>query len=534
MLEIIPGDYMPRSLGRITIICYLLLGSISLAANDDLSYRSPGDFIQYPNPNATNFYEPVFDSSFFPVLTDWGQEVYVSDTTWWFYNPRIVVGDTVLHIFGEGNLQPIHYRSHDNGATWQFWANYHDTSFNVPSGIMNAFCERNGLYTVWRGRRGNNWAFTYFKSSTNSGQTWPISAEIGVDPDWWDTRYGNVAGHKDTAFVSFTQYAPGVDSLACWRTTNRGSAWTNRRFIADSWGVSYPPSICYAAGVVHIVFNKDWDHQTDVFYMRSTDYGQTWSEPVLLGFDDQNHGQWPELWADSLGNVGVCWMDYHGSPYGWTGGIWCRVSHDYGESWPGFYRLDDDYLGYPGTTVVVAGDYLAVGWVSSNSPPIVHVRESTDGGENWGDDQAVAQGDCHVPRLAKKGTDLYLIWWETEYLRPDFYVDFIKFMRNDLRVGIGSPEARTEDKDGLRFSVYPNPFNSTATITLNSVEGGDREIRIYDIRGALVRSLCLGKEDTKATWDATDNSGQKVSSGLYFAKAIANTRVAHAKLLYLK
>jgi len=523
---------MPRSLGRITIICYFCSASISLAANDEMASRSLGDFIQYPNPNATDLNEPVFDSSFFPVLTDWGQEVYVSDTTMGFFDPRIVIGDTVLHVFGEGRLQPIHFKSYDNGDTWQFWANYHDSTIGGSSGTVNAYCEDNRLYATWNGLR-NDMSFVCFRSSTDGGQTWPIIRELKVNPNWGSARHSNVSGHGDTAFVSFVE-GISFDSLACWRTTNLGSIWTNRHFITGSWGDSYPPSICYAAGVVHIAFQKVWDHQDDIFYLRSTDYGLSWSDPVLLGFDDGNHGQFPELWADSLGNVAVCWMDYHGSPYAWTGGIWCRISHDYGQSWPGFYLLNDDYLGYAGTTVVVEIDYLAVGWVSSNSPPIVHVRESTDGGESWGDDQAVAQGTCYAPRLAKKGSDLYIIWRETEYLRPDFYVNFIKFMRNDLRVGISSPEASIEDEAGTGLSVYPNPFNSSATITLNSVKGGEREIAIYDIRGALVKSICLGKEEQKATWDATDNSGQKVSSGLYFAKAIANTRVAHAKLLYLK
>ena len=522
----------PAILTTLLSVAFLYISSPAEQGSDtDGRWLSNGYFLarnmQAVLPD-TPFYDPRW-----PIITDWGPEVYVSDTTWWFYDPRIAVGDTLSHIFGEGNFQPIHYRSHDNGLTWEFWANYRDSTSDGSAGIVNAYCEGSKLFATWGGQRGNDWSFIIFRSSIDGGETWPVRAELRVDPVWAGAVKSNVSGHEDTAFVSFTE-GWGFDSLACWRTTNLGTTWTNRGFIANSWGASYPPSICYAAGVVHIAFQKDWDHQNDIFYMRSTDHGQTWSEPVLLGFDDQNHGQWPELWSDSLGNVAVCWMDYHGSPYAWTGGIWCRVSHDYGQSWPGLYLLNDDYLGYVGTTVVVDGDYLALAWVSSNSPPIVHVRESSDGGESWGNDQAVAQGSCYAPRLAKKGTDLYLIWRETEYIRPDFYVDFIKFMRNDLRVGISSPEISIEDEAGIGLSVYPNPFNLSATITLDGVEGGDKEITIYDVRAALVKSICLGKEEQKATWDATDNAGQKVCSGLYFARVETPQGEATTKLLLVR
>ncbi|UCE64974.1 MAG: T9SS type A sorting domain-containing protein, partial [Candidatus Zixiibacteriota bacterium] len=84
---------------------------------------------------------------------------------------------------------------------------------------------------------------------------------------------------------------------------------------------------------------------------------------------------------------------------------------------------------------------------------------------------------------------------------------------------------------------YPNPFNSSTTITVNYLEGGDARIRIYDITGRLVKELeTTNKEggEIKAVWDATDNSGRRVSSGIYFARVKSDNYSSIKKLLYLK
>jgi hypothetical protein len=69
-----------------------------------------------------------------------------------------------------------------------------------------------------------------------------------------------------------------------------------------------------SSGVVHYAYagagtNGDVG---DIFYVRSTDNGRTWSAPVKLNTDTDNsfHTQWmPSLSADKNGNVTVSWYD---------------------------------------------------------------------------------------------------------------------------------------------------------------------------------------------------------------------------------
>jgi len=84
------------------------------------------------------------------------------------------------------------------------------------------------------------------------------------------------------------------------------------------------------------------------------------------------------------------------------------------------------------------------------------------------------------------------------------------------------------NQDSLIFDIYPNPFNSQTTISLNIPYPSLITIYIYNICGQLVKEIdqtntaigmnCLA-------WDGTNTSFQNVSSGLYFVRvAIINNQ----------
>jgi hypothetical protein len=73
----------------------------------------------------------------------------------------------------------------------------------------------------------------------------------------------------------------------------------------------------------------------------------------------------------------------------------------------------------------------------------------------------------------------------------------------------------------LSLSVIPNPFATTATISLCGIGHGVEhvELMIYDITGRKVRDLILYPSSLtlETTWDGRDDVGKQVSPGIYFA-----------------
>ena len=70
-------------------------------------------------------------------------------------------------------------------------------------------------------------------------------------------------------------------------------------------------------------------------------------------------------------------------------------------------------------------------------------------------------------------------------------------------------------------SIYPNPFNPSATIMYELEQPANVNIDIYNNRGQIVRSFAIGQKEKgshKLLWDGTDNSGSACGTGIYFIK----------------
>jgi hypothetical protein len=86
--------------------------------------------------------------------------------------------------------------------------------------------------------------------------------------------------------------------------------------------------------------------------------------------------------------------------------------------------------------------------------------------------------------------------------------------------------------DQLSISAYPNPFNGQVNFEVGGLKGGNGGMKIFDIKGGLIRVIDVS--EGKATWDATDNTGKVLSSGIYFARVETPQTAKTARLLLLK
>jgi hypothetical protein len=74
------------------------------------------------------------------------------------------------------------------------------------------------------------------------------------------------------------------------------------------------------------------------------------------------------------------------------------------------------------------------------------------------------------------------------------------------------------------YNNFPNPFNPGTWIPYQLAKDSDVIIRIYDIKGRLVKTMELGyrkagaylARDVSAYWDGRNEAGDQVSSGIYF------------------
>lgn len=90
---------------------------------------------------------------------------------------------------------------------------------------------------------------------------------------------------------------------------------------------------------------------------------------------------------------------------------------------------------------------------------------------------------------------------------------------------------------GQEISAYPNPFNPETTIRFRLHESARVRLRIFDVRGAVVRNLIdreLHAGMFESRWNGKDRNGQTVASGSYFYLLEVNDRVLRGRLEMVK
>jgi hypothetical protein len=161
---------------------------------------------------------------------------------------------------------------------------------------------------------------------------------------------------------------------------------------------------------------------------------------------------------------------------------------------------------------------------------------SLDGGVTWSVPERLTDAPnlSVYPNLFLYLDDLLLTWEDGRDDTGSGYLREVYFKKNSLLDGISDRDPLIPQQ--MELSSYPNPFNSSTTITISNLKGGDIRLSIYNIQGREIRifkGVSMGG-DKKVVWDATDASGKKVSSGLYFARASTPRQSQSIRLTYLK
>lgn len=192
-------------------------------------------------------------------------------------------------------------KSTDNGETWSDAMQINEVSGNcvdsdeTTEGAVPAVGPNGEIYVAWSGPEG-----IVFDRSLDQGQTW-LDQDIFIDnqPGGWDYDIPGISrcnglpvtccdisgsAYEGTIYVNWTDQRNGTDDTDVWisRSTDGGNTWSEPLRVNDD-----PPgkhqfftwmTIDQANGDIYIVFydRRNYeDSNTDVYLARSTDGGET-------------------------------------------------------------------------------------------------------------------------------------------------------------------------------------------------------------------------------------------------------------------
>ncbi|PID28957.1 MAG: hypothetical protein CSB55_02500 [Candidatus Cloacimonadota bacterium] len=153
---------------------------------------------------------------------------------------------------------------------------------------------------------------------------------------------------------------------------------------------------------------------------------------------------------------------------------------------------------YPGNKIIVDGDY---GYID-----LFYLDDNTYGSGSQG--AGAADG----------GTQKY----------NRIKINFSNISSNDGEEVIASK---------ISTQNYPNPFNPTTAISFNINKASNVNVKIYNVKGALVKTIDAGFQNAgpnSVIWNGVDNDNNSVASGVYFYKVTAGNETAMNKMILMK
>ncbi|MBN1560198.1 hypothetical protein JW998_08105 [candidate division KSB1 bacterium] len=167
-------------------------------------------------------------------------------------------------------------------------------------------------------------------------------------------------------------------------------------------------------------------------------------------------------------------------------------------------------------------------WIHSITYPedICYIELSPDN-KNWAKIDSISgsvkweQREVDLTPMISQGIDKlgfrYHFMSDASKTRAGIYIDNIEIFV-DFASDLDENYIATIPKDFALLPNYPNPFNPTTMIDYSIPCHGRVLLSVYNLSGQHVRTLCdqeQGAGDHSLVWDAADDNGFTVSSGIY-------------------
>jgi membrane-bound inhibitor of C-type lysozyme len=98
------------------------------------------------------------------------------------------------------------------------------------------------------------------------------------------------------------------------------------------------------------------------------------------------------------------------------------------------------------------------------------------------------------------------------------------------------PSQVPDSAAAFAVGLHPNPFNPVTTISYTAPRPGRLTVKVYDLRGRLVRTVFDDQVTVSGSvdWDGTDGQGARVASGVYFYEVRLGGETRIGKMALIK
>ncbi|MBI1929148.1 T9SS type A sorting domain-containing protein [Candidatus Poribacteria bacterium] len=441
---------------------------------------------------------------------------------------------------------------------------------------------RNGIYV----NKGNG-----FGPGTSS----PVIVHLNSSTRFFEDKEYVVADtsptspFKDRVYVSWTKFTLlgifGIPRIFIASSPTGEAPWTSSP-VSDTRNEQGSVPAVGPDGTVYVAWEHFQNRQKPhaILIDQSTDGGLTWGAdqtvatitplPSPLPPTSFRVNSFPTL---AVGNVGpnqvfqicVAWADYRNG----DGDILFSSASSIAGPWSAPIRINDDPIGngkdqfFPWMSIDPDGKIVIVFYDRRDDATNVkfHLYSvvSTDGGTTWENTRIsdVASDPANdgfggtfigdYNGVVALNNQFHPLWTDTRSGNADAFTAATATIPtggwpSDPTVNVPISTAAGDQQPiplvTQAFQNYPNPFNPETWLPYQLARSAQVVIRIYDVRGHLVRTFDLGEQppgvylekSRAAHWDGRNQKGEVVPGGVYFYTLQAGDFQVTRKFVILK
>ena len=454
----------------------------------------------------------------------WGDPTMIVDTTGAFY---------FLHLSnpsgGSWIDRIVCQKSTDNGKT------YNNGSFMGLNGTkaqdkqwVDVDRKRNIMYSTWTqfdvygSSAAGDSSHILFSRSTDGGATWSAAKRL-------DTKGGDCIDSDNTVGGAVPAAGPNGELYVVWagheklyftKSLNGGNSFSKPKVIATQpggWDYAIPGiqrcnglpvTVCDVSngpnkGTIYVNWTdqRNGTGNTDVWLIKSTNGGKTWSQPIKVNNDNTTRHQF--LTWMSVDNVtGYLYFVFY-DRRGTTGNatdVYMAQSKDGGQTFTNFQISQSSFTP---NAFIFFGDYTNL-YAHNNVVRPIWCR---------------MEGSATSIYTALVKTSAISTPAETVTRVPDINVE----------------TEEKADNETVILSAYPNPFSSITYVSLAIHENTKVSVDIFDNDGKLVFSPIKNKEYTYGKYVETiDFSKFDLPAGTYYMVVTGGEEPEKRKIIYTK
>jgi hypothetical protein len=274
-----------------------------------------------------------------------------------------------------------------------------------------------GIHVVWQDDAPGDKEI-YYKRSTDGGTTWTTSQRL----TWTAGTSRNPAIAVDASnnlHVVWDDDQSGGLEIYYMKSTDGGTSWSaSQRLSWTSISPWYPAIAIDSFGSLYVVWHDWGPGNNEIYYIKSPDGGTTWTSTHRLTWTSGS-STFPAIYVDSLDGLHLVWQD--DTPG--NNEVYYKKSADGGAAWTTSKRLSwtSNTSQYPATAADSSGNPHVVWYDLTPGNREIYTRKSTDGGTAWTTSQRLTwtTGGSFYPVVSPDSSgNIHVVW--KEYLPGNY------------------------------------------------------------------------------------------------------------------